>query len=465
MATVLIAVPPMRASSQPPQLGVGYLASALRKAGHIAHLVHCDAQGVGPEALVELVMARRPDVVAFTVVTMAWPVTRRLTRMLRDRGFAGPIVLGGNHVTALPDYALRQSAANVVVRNEGDVSFPLLVDALASGRALAGVPGITWSDDGVIRSTKNAPTVEDLDTIPFPAWDLMRPATFPYAPHQLLARQYPVAPIATSRGCPYACTYCASQGLWGRTWRHRSIDNVMQEIELLVAEYGVRELHFEDDELLAREERVLELCDRIASANLGITWSLPNGVRTNAITDRVAKAMARAGCYEVGLGIDAPFEHQQRRVNKRRPEGAAERAIEIIQRHGMEVRGFWILGHDVDQEDDVERQIEYILSLPAEFGAFGVSAPLPGSPDFEQFRRTVDLDTFDWDKISYFKALDTPNIPRDRLQAMLRSLVLRFYGRPKQLRAVLRRVKPQQVRYLARGLHRYLTGTMATEAS
>lgn len=464
MATVLVAVPPMQASSQPPQLGVGYLASVLRAAGHTPRLLHCDAQRVGAEALVEHVLSTRPDVVGFTVVTMAWPITRSICHRLRERGYDGPIVLGGNHVTALPDLSLRQSGATAIVRNEGEVSFPLLVDALEAGRSLAKVPGITWDDGGVIRSNASAPVVDDLDTIPFPAWDLMQPTAFPYAPHQLLARQYPVAPIVTSRGCPYTCTYCASQGLWGRTWRHRSIDNVMEEIHVLVEQYGVRELHFEDDELLAREERVLELCDRIASADLGVIWSLPNGVRTNAITDRIAAAMARAGCYEVGLGIDAPFDHQQVRVKKRRPHGAAERAIDIVQAHGMEVRGFWILGHDVDQEDDVERQIEYILSLPAEFGAFGVSAPLPGSPDFEDFKRTVDLETFDWDRISYFKALDTPHIPKERLQALLRSLVIRFYGRPKQLRAVLRRVKPQQVRFLARGLYRYLTGAMGTEA-
>jgi radical SAM superfamily enzyme YgiQ (UPF0313 family) len=236
----------------------------------------------------------------------------------------------------------------------------------------------------------------------------------------------------------------------------------MEEITLLVEKYGVREIHFEDDEFLAREDRVLELCERLASSGLDLIWSLPNGVRTNAINDRVAAALRRAGCYEVGLGIDAPFEHQQERVQKLRAPGTTEMAIETLQRHGLQVRGFWIIGHDVDSEEDVEREIEYILSLPTELGAFGVSAPLPGSPDFERFKRDVDLETFEWERISYFKALDGPRIPAERLQKLLRRLVLRFYLRPRQVRTILSRIRPQQAEFIAAGLYRYLTGAVST---
>jgi radical SAM superfamily enzyme YgiQ (UPF0313 family) len=417
---------------------------------------------LGVEEFVDHVIRTRPDVVAFSVVTMAYPVTRSLCRRLRERGFDGPIVLGGNHVTALPELALNQTGATAVVRNEGEVSFTRLVRALEASLPLAEVPGISWIDNGTYRATPNAPTIANLDDIPFPAWDLMPPKTFPDAPHQLFSRQFPVAPVMTSRGCPYTCTYCASQGQWGRTWRRRSLDNVMEEITLLVEKYGVREIHFEDDEFLAREDRVLELCERLASSGLDLIWSLPNGVRTNAINDRVAAALRRAGCYEVGLGIDAPFEHQQERVQKLRDPGTTEMAIETLQRHGLQVRGFWIIGHDVDSEEDVEREIEYILSLPTELGAFGVSAPLPGSPDFERFKRDVDLETFEWERISYFKALDGPRIPAERLQKLLRRLVLRFYLRPRQVRTILSRIRPQQAEFIAAGLYRYLTGAVST---
>lgn len=181
-------------------------------------------------------------------------------------------------------------------------------------------------------------------------------------------------------------------------------------------------------------------------------------MRTNAVTDRLMKAMARAGCYEVGLGIDVPEPHQMRRVKKPRKAEAARQAIDTVRRHGMEARGFWLIGLDTDTEVDVERTISYALSLPTEFASFGVSAPLPGAPDFETFRQGLDLETFDWSQISYFKARDLPNISAPRLQSMLRSAILRFYLRPVPLFSLARRVRVRQAPWIARGLYRYLTG-------
>jgi radical SAM superfamily enzyme YgiQ (UPF0313 family) len=456
----------MQASSITPQLGVGYLASALRAADHRVGLVHSDAARLDADDVVRRVMRDRPDVVGFTVVTMAYEIVRALCRRLRDEGYTGAIILGGNHVTALPELSLRQTGATAIVRGEGERTLPALLAELEAGRAPTGVSGVTWSDGEQVHENPPVTLIEDLDSIPFPAWDLMPPKTFPYAPHQLFFKRFPVAPVTLSRGCPFQCTYCASQGQWGRTWRYRSIDNVMEEITLLVRRYGVRELHFEDDEFLGKEQRILELCDRLCSANLGLVWSLPNGVRTNAVNDRLLAAMARAGCYEVGLGIDAPLPHQQKRVQKPRAEDAAERAIAMVRKHGMEARGYWILGFDVDGEDDVRRSIDHLVSLPAEFAAIGVAAPLPGSPDFETFRQSIDdLETFDWQRISYFKALDTPHIPRDRLQALLREAVLRFYLRPRQMWAIAKRLKMRQVAFISRGLYRYLTGSFALGGS
>lgn len=460
MAHVMIVVPPMQASSVPPQLGTGYLASGLRAKGHVVDLVHCDYLRIGPEAFEARVLRSRPDVVGFTVVTMAYQVVRDICRRLRRKGFKNPIVLGGPHASALPELTLRQVECDALITNEGDVAFPLLVEALEAGRSLSTVPGVTWlGADGKMVVNPRPPVIDDLDTIPFPAWDLMPPKTFPPAPHQLFFRRFPTAPIMTSRGCPYPCTYCASQGTWGRSWRYRSVDNVMEEITLLVKKYGVRELHFEDDELAGDEDRLVELCERIASANLDLVWSCPNGIRTNAMNDRIAKAMARAGCYEVGLGIDVPAREQMKRVKKPRKPDQAQKAVDTIRRHGMEARGFWLLGIDTDTEADVKHTIDFALSLPTEFGAFGVHAILPGSPDFDTFMATgVDLENFDWSQLSYFKARNSPHIPAERLQGLLREAILRFYLRPTQMKAILKRVKARQAPYIARGLYRYLTG-------
>ncbi len=115
MASVLLAVPPMGASSVPPQLGVAYLATALRRAGHRVALVHADRTQMAEAAFVERVLAARPDVLGLTVVTMAYAAVRRVCAALRARGFGGAVVLGGPHVTALPELALRETGAAAVI--------------------------------------------------------------------------------------------------------------------------------------------------------------------------------------------------------------------------------------------------------------------------------------------------------------------------------------------------------------
>lgn len=459
MAKVLIAVPPMRASSLPPQLGVGYLASVLRAAGHRVDLVHADQRRWSEEDFVAHVLATRPDLVGFSVVTMSYPVTVRICADLRRRGYGGAFVLGGPHPTALPALSLRQTGAVAVVTGEGEVSTPALVSSLEAGRSLGGVPGIAFLDaQGRLQQTAPAAQVEDLDAIPFPAWDLMPPRRYPPAPHQLFYKRFPTAPVITSRGCRYACSYCASAIVWGHRYRLRSVVNVVDEVRVLARGYGVREVHFVDDDLTADEDRVVALCEALSRASLGVIWSCPNGIRTNTVTDRLAREMARAGCYQVGLGIDVVEQRQMRRVRKHRAPDAAARAVEILHRHGIEVRGFYLLGLDTDTREDVRRTVDVALSLPTEYAAFGLATPLPGSPDFARWSEGVDLESFDWSSLSYFKARDTPHIPAAELQRALRDAVTRFYLRPATMLRLGRRVHLRQAPVLAQGIYRYVSG-------
>ena len=460
MARVLLAVPPMGASSVPPQLGVAYLATALRRAGHRVGLIHADRTAMTEAAFVERVLADRPDVLGLTVVTMAYNAVRRACAALRARGFGGAVILGGPHATALPELCLRETGAAAVVTGEGETSTPALVAALAAGRRLDAVPGVAFLDPhlGHLRRTAPAPLVEDLDALSLPAWDLMDPRAYPAAPHQLFYKRFPTAPIITSRGCRFNCSYCASAVVWGHRYRLRSVGDVVAEARHLARDYGVRELHVVDDDFTANEERVLALCDALASADLGLVWSLPNGIRTDTVTDRLAAALARAGCYQAGLGIDVVEQAQMRRVRKLRAPDAAERAVATLQRHGVEVRGFYLLGLDTDTADDLRRTVEVALALPTEFAAFGLATPLPGAPDFARWAEGRDLRGFDWDALSYFKARDTPHLPAEALQRALREAVLRFYLRPRTLGRVAARLHLRQAPVIARGLYRYLHG-------
>ena len=146
---------------------------------------------------------------------------------------------------------------------------------------------------------------EDLDSIPNPAWDLIDPRTYPISPHGTFSKSYPVAPIITSRGCPYLCTFCAGFKSTGRKLRRRSVKMVLDEINYLYRVYGVREFHIEDDNFTLQKEYVMEFTDSLCSSGLKIWWACPNGIRADRLDKEMLLSMERSGCYSFGLGIES----------------------------------------------------------------------------------------------------------------------------------------------------------------
>lgn len=165
-----------------PPLGLGYLAAVLRQHHHDVLILHADARLMGVREFLKAVVSYAPDVFGMTVPTMAWPVVRQIVQALKaDPKFRGSIVLGGSHPTALPELTLRQSGADAIVRGEGELVIPKLVEALTNKAPLAGIKGVSWSENGQVHNEEPEKLIGDLDSIPWPAWDLMPPANYPDA--------------------------------------------------------------------------------------------------------------------------------------------------------------------------------------------------------------------------------------------------------------------------------------------
>ena len=125
--------------------------------------------------------------------------------------------------------------------------------------------------------------VENLDELGMPSWDFIRPDTYPLSPHGGFFKNYPIAPIIISRGCPFSCTYCAGHLVSGKKIRFRSTDNVIEEIKILYHQYGIREIHIEDDNFTFIRNLVMEFCRKLKENNLNISWTCPNGVRLDTL--------------------------------------------------------------------------------------------------------------------------------------------------------------------------------------
>jgi len=320
-----------------PPLGIGYLSSYLKSKGVVTKIVDGLNLRMSNEEIVERVA--ECELVGLTVLTDYYLPAKDLTDKLK---LAGKIVVwGGAHASCLPRQVLDETQADYVVVAEGEVILYELIEALANNKSVEDLPGV------YSRKTENFKPrdfIKNLDELPFPDWQEINPKEYQKAPHGALIKNFPVAPITSTRGCPYECTFCASPKIWSRTLRFRSPENVVDEIEYLVKNFGVKEIHFEDDNLTMKRSHIEGICKEILKRDLKISWATPNGIRADRIDKELLSLMKKSGCYYVVFGIESANQYILDNVKKHEKLEQVEKAIIWCNKLGLMTQGFFIFG-------------------------------------------------------------------------------------------------------------------------
>ena len=461
---VLLVVPHSPSHYVVPPLGLGYLATALRALPVEVSILDCVRERVPPEAFGARVAAARADLVGFRMFSCDHATLEANLRAVKALGHNVVTVAGGAHPSAAPTETLRAlPLLDYAFVGEGEEGLCLLARRLSGedGIALEDVPGLVWrNENGEIRC--NAPTrPRDLDTLGFPAWDLMDPRGYADAPEGVFLKNTPVAPISTSRGCPHACTFCASHAVTGRPLRVHSVPHVLDEIERLVEDYGVREIHIEDDNFTANRRRVLAFCAGVRQRGLRFSLTFPNGVRLDTLDDEVLGALRDIGCYSMIVGIESGNQRVLDSIRKRLKLDVIREKVALIARSGIEARAFFILGFPTETRAEMLDTIEFACSLPLTAAQFSVFSPLPGAPATRELQRAGLLPAEPaWEDLYYHRIAFTPKgVTASELRNLVRRAYLRFYLRPRILRALLGQIQtPAHLLAVAQRLRDYLAG-------
>ena len=447
-----------------PPLGLAYLASYLRhKDSEIdISLIDCLRDGISNSRLTEIISRENPDLLGFTVYSLFYENVKDVIRKIREKNGAVRIIIGGPHVSALPVFSLEDAGADFSAFGEGEETLAELADTLMAGEnVFSAIKGLCYHDsDG--RIMQNPPRAEpaDINSIPWPDWQLIRPDKYPPAPHGAIFKRFPIAPVITTRGCPFTCTFCATRLTWGNRIRYRSENDVVNEIEYLVKTHGVREIHFEDDNLTLSREHVTAICKEIIRRELDIVWACPNGVRIDTLDEELLNLMKNSGCYLLAFGIESGSQDTLDKMNKNLDKNKVYEVLRKTKEAGIETWGFFILGFPDESREDIMQTIAFAKKLPLDRAQFCNFAPLPGTALFNSWlkqRGIKELSQVRWDSFSFYgRNIFSNKLSPESLGGLQNRAFISFYFRPMIALKILFKIRIRQWRFIVRRLAAYI---------
>lgn len=358
-----------------PALGLGVLSGYLRSKGVECKIIDLRLPHRSMEDVYRYIDETRPVLVGITGFTTEAPAAAAVAEKIKVRWPHLSIALGGPHATAVPEEVLSDyPSIDMCVVGEGEeTTLQLLKTLSGQGDDLSQVRGIAYrTHPSMVKVNKPRPQIDNLDSLPFPAWDLFE-----------IKYYNDIFMVSSSRGCPYPCYFCTPSYL-GRKTRVRDFRKVADEIEHIVKKYDARKIQFADATLSLMEENTHRLCQEIIDRGLNgkIEWVCET--RADSVTQPLLEKMKEAGCKWIALGVETGDERILREVIKKgETKGHIRNAVRLAKNVGIKVRCFFLLGHYTETTETIQNTIDFAIELNPDALSFGLLVPNPGS----QFRK------------------------------------------------------------------------------
>ncbi len=357
-------------------LGIGYLLAAIRQE-RPAQAVHYQVFEHATQQLPKIMAGFQPEIVGLTCSTFNRGNVRKICAWLRQHHPRVKIILGGVHASFLAEQAIRDYGGDCVVIGEGELTFRELCNALDKDIPLGGVKGIAYREGEEIVTTAPREVVHNLDDLPLPDYS--------YAGG--LMRKSGMGFVITSRGCPVRCHFCSTGSYWGQRVRIHSPRRVVDEMEALISNYGVKKIFFHDDTFNLGTKRVGEICDGILARKLGVEWGV--SCRVHPVSPEMIDRMVAAGCRHICWGIESGSAQMLARIKKKITQEQITRAYELCRKHlgTISVGAFTLVGNPGESEETIAESAGFINTLPmTDRPSTAILCILPGTQLYQEVR-------------------------------------------------------------------------------
>jgi len=412
-----------------PPLGLANLAAVIRSHGYSVKILDASALNLTLQQTIENIILYHAKYVGITAMTFSIDRATILAETLKAQKPNLKVIIGGSHVTALPKETLSKfSCFDIGVIGEGELTIIELLEALEANMPVNNIKGLVFKENSNVKISEARDFIENLDTLPFPAWDLLPNINKFYKPSCFGSMKLPITMVHTIRGCPKRCAFCPRTD-FSKSWRMYSPAYVLDMIKLLQRDYGIKDLFFSSADLAISKSWLSNLCKLIIRERLNLVWSC--NCRIDSVTPEILSLMKRAGCWLIGYGIESG---SQRILDFMQKDIILEKVPQVLKwtkKEGILAKGNFIIGYLTESIESMQATLNFALNNDLDLIRINYFTPLPGSLDYTRAEQYGSFDN-DHRKFNCCNIVFIPQgLDKENIRFYSQYITRKFYLRPK----------------------------------
>ncbi len=435
-----------------------YTATLLEKNGFDVSYIDSVIQDFDVEQTLMEIGKINPNVIFIETATPTYNFDIAFVSKIKEKFKEVKVLMAGSHVTKFPEKCIEESKVDFVIKGEHDFVTLEVMNALKENESFEKIKGICFRLKNKIKNNSDAPLIEDLDTLPFPNRNLI--------PHQWYAeghvRNFPFTFVMAARGCPNRCAFCLWPNIfYNHRVRVRSAKNIVDELEWLIKEYGMKEIFFDDDTFNVSKLRVMDICNEMLNRNVKIVWGCSG--RVDCVDEEMIVLMKKAGCKLICYGVESANEETLEKTHKGISLKMAQSAVKLTQKGGIIAHVNLMIGFPWETKTEMENTINFGLELNADTVQYSLVFPHPGS---EMYDWALKENWFYDEALNDFSRFDMTSGPvlktqvsREELMNIVSKAHAKFFLRPNYVWRQLMKIRCyDDFKYTLRGAKSVLKG-------
>ncbi len=433
-----------------PSLGIATVAGSVLELGdgYDVRVIDLNVENDENKVLESTFSDFQPDITGVSFTIQNTNRADEISRMAKEYNKSAMTIAGGPHVSLLENgvNTVQKTSFDVAVVGEADLT---IQDMLKQD--LAKVPGIVFKKEGKAITNPAREPIQNLDYLPMPAWHLFK--LDQYKMPKLLCKKSRVAPIETSRGCPFRCNFC-SRNVFGMRYKYKSVERVLKEFQYM-RECGFEEVHVMDDMFTMIRPRAQKICEMLAAEKNDIYINIMNGIRVNSVDRKMLETMKAANVYRASFGAESGNQKVLDDIQKDIKVEDIPQCFKMCREVGIETLGYFILGFPADTEETMQDTIDIAKEADPDIAKVDICTPMPGTLLFDRYMKMGGiLKVTDWSNFIFHdprEVYDHPTLSWGTIYKYYHKFYREFYFRP---------------RYIARRFLKGVTeGTLVTDVT